>query len=75
MRMCFVVICIKRMIVDGFILLMDVGMGVTMRMGMGVYQIAVPVFVDVSMRMFMGVLQTDGVLDHKAGCNDHDDEP
>ena len=59
---------------EGFILTVNVGVGVAMLMGMSVYQTAMPVFVGVNMVMFMGVLQADSVLDHKNGCKDHNDE-
>ena len=59
---------------DGLILAMDVGMGMAMLMDMGVYQIAVPVFVGVSMVMFMGMLKTDGIFHHQNSCNNHDGE-
>lgn len=66
------VIPIVGMIVNGFITLMDVRVSVAMLMDMGVYQIAVPVFVGVSMVMFMGMLKTDGIFHHQSSCNNHD---
>ena len=71
----FGVIPFVGMVMDRFIPLMDVGMGVAMRMDMGVYQIAVPVFVIVNVGMFMGVLQSDGVFYHQNRGNNHDGEP
>ena len=68
------VIPIVGMIVDGFIPLMDVRVRVAMPMDMGVYQIAVPVFVIVNVGMFMGMLQADGVFYHQNSCNNHDGE-
>ena len=68
------VISVVGVVVDGFIPLMDVGMGVAMPMDMGVYQIAVPVLVIVNMGMLVGVLQADGVFHHQNGCNNHDGE-
>ena len=62
------------MVMGGFILTVDVGMGVAMFMDMGVYQIPVPVLVGMHMGMFMGMLQGDGILDHQNRCEDHDDE-
>ena len=43
-------------VMEGFILTVNVGVGVAMLMGMGVYQIAMPVFVIVNVGMFMGIL-------------------
>ena len=63
---------IVGMIVNGFITLMDVRVSVAMLMDMGVYQIAVPVFVGVSMVMFMGMLKIDGIFHHQNRCPDHD---
>ena len=68
------VIPVVGMVVDGFMLTVNVCMGVAMRMHMGVYQISMPVLVVVNMVMFMGVLQTDGILDHKNSCKDHNDQ-
>ena len=74
MEVYFGSIYVIRMVMESFILTVDVGVGVAMLMGMGVYQTAMPVFMGVDMGMFMGVLQTDGVLDHKDRCKDHDDQ-
>ena len=52
-------ISVVGVVMDGFIPLMDVGMGVAMLMDMGVCHIAVPVFMIVNVGMFMGVLQAD----------------
>ena len=59
---------------EGFILTVDVGVGVEMHMAMGMYQITMPVFVGVHMRMLMGVLKADGIFHHQNGCNDHNGE-
>ena len=69
------VISVVGMVMDGFIPLMDVGVGVAMLMDMGVYRIAVLVFVIVNMGMFMGVLQADGIFHHQNRCDDHNDQP
>ena len=74
MTMLFLIISFAGMVVDGFIPLMDMGMGVAMLMDMGMHQITMPVFVGVNMSVFMGVLQADGILDHENGCNDHNGE-
>lgn len=68
------VISVVGMVMDGFIPLMDVRVSVAMRMDMGVYQIAVPVFVGVNMSVFMSVLQADSVCHHQNSCNNHDDQ-
>ena len=68
------VISVVGMVMDGFIPLMDVRVSVAMRMDMGVYQIAVPVFGGVSMVMFMGMLKIDGIFHHQNSCNNHDGE-
>ena len=67
-------ISVVGVVMDGFIPLMDVGMGVAMLMDMGVCHIAVPVFMIVNVGMFMGVLQADGVFHHQNSCNNHDGE-
>ena len=54
--MVLTIISIIRMVVNGFILLMDVGMSVAMLMDMGMHQIAMSMFVDVYMVMLMGML-------------------
>ena len=59
------------MVVNRFILFVDMGVGVQMFVRMRMDQIAVPVFVGVYMRMLMGVLQADGVLDHQNRGNNH----
>lgn len=69
------VISFVEVAMEGFIFTVNVGVGVAMLMDMGVYQIAVPVFVIVNMGMFMGVLQADGVFHHQNSCNNHDGEP
>ena len=74
MTMLFLIISFVGMVVDGFIPLMDVGVGMDMFVRMGMYQIAMPVFVGVNMRMLMGVLQADGIFYHQNGCNDHNAE-
>lgn len=54
------------MVVDGFIPLMDVGMGMDMFVRMGMYLIAMPMFVGVNMGVFVGVLQADGKTTYTA---------
>ena len=58
MEMYFAVIRIKRMIVDEFIPRMDVGMGVTMRMDMGIY--AGQTSKENTSRNFQSAADTDG---------------
>ena len=74
MKMRFTGIPFIGVIVDEFIPLMDVGMGVAMPMEMGMYQISMPMLVIVHMGMFMGVLQSDGIFHHQNCCNNHDDQ-
>lgn len=52
------VIPVVGVVMDGFILLMDVGVRVAMLMVMGV-----------CMGMFMGMLQADGVFHHQNSCS------
>jgi len=61
-------------VMEDFILTVDVRMGVAMRMDMGVYQISMTVLVGMHMGMFMGMLQANGVFHHQNSCNNHDGE-
>ena len=62
------------MVVGGLILAMDVGMAVAVLVGMGVYQISMPVLMGVGMGVLVGVLQTNGILDQQNSGGDHDGE-
>ena len=62
----FLIISFEGMVVDGFIPLMDVGMGMDMFVRMGMYLIAMPMFVGVNMGVFVGVLQADGKTTYTA---------
>ena len=55
----------------GFILSLNMGMGVDMGMRMGMQQITMPVRMIVDMGMFVGVLQGNGGLDHQHCGNYH----
>ena len=74
MEVYFSSICVIRMVMDGFIPLMDVRVSVTMFMDMAMHQIAVPMLVGMHMGMLMGVLQADGIFYHQNSCNDHNGE-
>ena len=68
------VIPVVGMVMEGFILTVNVGVEVAMFMDMGVNQISMTVLVGMHMGMFMGMLQADGVFHHQNSCNNHDGE-
>ena len=53
---------------------MHMDMRVDMRMFVCMEQISMPVLMGVGMRMLMRMLQFDGVLNHKIGADDHQNQ-
>jgi len=63
--------CIMLMIVITAVIAMNMDMGVGVRMLMGVDDISMAMSMGMGMAMLMGVLQFDGVLDHKIRADNH----
>ena len=60
------------MSVCSFILSVDVGMAMDMRMLVDMGQASVRMLVAVGMDVFMGMLQGNGIFHHQNRCPDHD---
>lgn len=72
--MFFAAICCIGMIVRGFILSVDMGMGVNVLVFMAMHQISMPVFVSVDVAVLVGMLKSDGIYDHQYGGGNHNDQ-
>ena len=71
-KMCMIVQhCLMFMLVIISVLAMNMDMGVCVRMLMGMDNTAMAVFVGMDMVMLMGVLQFDGVFNHKICADNH----
>ena len=69
MGYCFMIMLV---VVAVFTMNMDMRMGVCMLMGMD--SISMAVFMGMGMVMLVGVLQFDGVLNHKVSADNHHDQ-